>query len=151
MIIMSKVTTYRFRFKFSSWAEICRHLAFRVLPVIIELAKNSQKSLMRWRGQLVIIAITRKYISCPFMKSKSTSLLRLASRRVLAKNGLALIAHASNWYSWKLKHLYIFKYNLLGFLGVLFLAPSSAELAAGGDKNAFKSIQVGSNWLKLRF
>ena len=53
-----------------------------------------------------------------------------------------------------LKHFkYIFKYNLLGFLGVQFVAPSSAELAAGagGDKNAFKSNQVGSNWLKLRF
>ena len=41
-IIMSKVTTCRFRFKFSSCAEICRHLVFGVLPVIIELAKNSQ-------------------------------------------------------------------------------------------------------------
>ena len=66
-------------FKFSSCAEICRHLVFGVLPVIIELAKNSQKSLMRWRGQLVIIAITRKYISYPFMNPKSTSLLRLVS------------------------------------------------------------------------
>ena len=78
-IIMSKVTTCRFRFKFSSCEEICRHLAFVVLPVIIELANNSQKSLMRWRGQLVIIAISRKYISYPFMNPKSTSLLRLVS------------------------------------------------------------------------
>ena len=98
-IIMSKVTTCRFRFKFSSCADICRHLAFGVLPVIIKLAKNSQKSLMRWRGQLVIIAITRKYTSYPFMKPKSTSLLRLASKRVLAKSGLAFIAYAYNWYS----------------------------------------------------
>ena len=152
-IIMSKVTTCRFRFKFSLCAEICRHLAFGVLPVIIELAKNSQKSLMRWRGQLVIIAITRKYISYPFMKPKSTSLLRLASKRVLAKSGLAFIAYAYNWYSLTFQIHFQIQSSWLSRSPVC----GSVECEAScwwwcwWLQKAFKSIQVGSNWLKLRF
>ena len=40
-----------------------------------------------------------------------------------------------------LKHYkYIFKFNLLGSLGVQFVAPLSAKLAAGGGAGGYKKL-----------